>query len=117
MYCTHVKDVEAKPVTAPGVEGVTIQWLLDEQRGAPNFSMRRYVIQPGGCTPWHQHDWEHEVYVLRGSGVVVTEAGETPIGPDTAILVMPNEGHQFRAAAAEPLEFLCLVPNGPATAH
>ena len=100
-----------------GASGVTIQWLLDQQQGAQNFSMRRFVIDPGGFTPLHEHPWEHEVYILSGSGAVATTQGDVALEPGDAVLVEPNETHRFKATGEEPLTLLCLVPNGPATGH
>jgi len=110
------EDVEAIAVEA-GASGVRIQWLLDEASGAPTFSMRRFEIDPGGYTPLHAHPWEHEVYILSGRGVVTAGEDEVALAPDDAVLVAPDERHQFRAADDEPLALLCLVPNGPATAR
>jgi len=115
MYRVDAYQFESSEVGAPGAVGVRIQWLIDESRGAPNFALRRFVIEPGGCTPHHTHDWEHEVYILRGRGMLVTDGDEREIGPDVAILVAPGEPHQFRALPEGSLEFLCMVPNGPAT--
>jgi quercetin dioxygenase-like cupin family protein len=117
MYRVDACQAEASPVGSPGAVGATIQWLIDETRGAPNFSMRRFVIEPGGRTPFHGHAWEHEVFVLKGRGLLVTDAGEREIGPHEAILIEPNERHQFCALPDGTLEFLCMVPNGPATAR
>lgn len=116
MLIRDALQVEKLEVQSPGAEGVTIQWVLDEKHAAPNFSLRRFVLQPGGCTPEHTHGWEHEVYILSGEGTLVTAEGEQRLVPDTAVLVLPDELHQFRCAGSKPLEFLCLVPNGPATA-
>ena len=107
-------EVEAIAVEA-GATGVRIQWMLDEAAGAPTFSMRRFEIDPGGHTPLHAHPWEHQVYIISGRGVVVAGEEETALAPDDAVLVAPDERHQFRAAGDEPLILLCLVPNGPAT--
>lgn len=38
--------------------------------GAENFAMRLFEIQPRGYSPLHQHDWEHEVFILEGKGAV-----------------------------------------------
>ena len=115
MYIVNAQEASHSAVTSEGAKDTQVQWLLDESRGAPNFALRRFIIAPGGCTPRHTHDWEHEVYVLRGKGVLVTDEGEVPLGPDRAILIPPNEEHQFRCTGAESLEMLCIVPNGPAT--
>ena len=82
--------------------------------GAPNFALRRFTLKPNGETPLHSHPWEHEVYVLGGGGAVVTQEGETPLHPECAVLVMPDETHCFRSGH-EGLQFLCLVPLGEAT--
>ncbi len=52
--------------------------------------------------------------VLTGGGAVVTEEGETPLKPECAVLVLPDEVHRFRSGD-EGLVFLCLVPLGEAT--
>ncbi len=117
MYHVNARELPSEPVTAPGAEGVSIQWLVDESQGAPTFAMRRFVVAPGGCTPSHQHPWEHVVYILSGRAEIVLADQTVTVGPDTALLVAPDERHQFRNPGAEPLVFLCLVPNGPATEH
>jgi quercetin dioxygenase-like cupin family protein len=76
--------------------------------------VRRFALEANGQTPLHSHPWEHEVYVLQGSGAVVPDEGETPVHPDCAVLVVPEEMHCFRAGE-EGLQFLCLVPLGEAT--
>ena len=116
MTKRNATEVEAISVEQ-GATGVRIQWMLDEGVGAPSFSMRRFEIDPGGHTPLHEHPWEHEVYVLSGRGVAVATDREIPLSPDDAVLVAPDERHQFKAAEDEPLVVLCLVPNGPATAR
>ena len=98
-----------------GARGCRVQWLVSRLEGAPNFSLRRFVLEPGGCTPRHKHPWEHIVYVLRGRGKVVAEGGEQELAAGMAVFLAPDEEHQFLAAEDEGLEFLCAVPNGPAT--
>ncbi|MFH1179934.1 MAG: cupin, partial [Candidatus Bathyarchaeota archaeon] len=68
MKAYHYKDIENQDVPAPA-EKVKIRWLINEKNGALNFAMRRFEVEPGGYTPYHTHDWEHEVYVLEGEGV------------------------------------------------
>jgi len=47
----------------------TIRWLIDENL-AENFAMRYFVIGKGGNTPLHSHDWEHEIFVVKGEGYI-----------------------------------------------
>ena len=115
MYKTDIETKETSPVGTPGARGVQIQLLLDEKNGAPNFTMRRFIIQPGGQTPHHAHDWEHEVFILEGHGEVKLTDRSEPVSANAAILVPPGIEHSFHNTGSAPLAFLCLVPNGPAT--
>ncbi len=115
MYRIDAQQAPAQPVTTEGAANVQIQWLIDESRGAPNFSLRRFIVAPGGHTPRHSHPWEHEVYILRGRGLLVTDEGETELSADQAILIPPDQVHQFLSYEDETLDMLCIVPNGPAT--
>ena len=49
-----------------GAAGCRVRWLIGEGDNAPNFAMRKFEVAPGGHTPRHFHDYEHEVYVLAG---------------------------------------------------
>jgi len=79
---------------------------------APTFAMRRFIIAPGGHTPLHGHDWEHEVLMLKGRGTLVYGEGreEHPLKKGNVAYVPPNELHQFRNAGRGDFEFLCLIP-------
>ncbi len=114
MYLVHADQWPAEAVTEAGAEGVQIQWLIAAQQGAPHFALRRFTLSPQGHTPRHAHPWEHVVYILRGRGTLITKEGETPLQPDDAVLVLPDEPHSFRAGP-EGMQMLCLVPLGEAT--
>ena len=109
MKAYHYTDIENQDVPDPA-EKVKIRWLINEKQGAPNFAMRRFEVEPGGFTPYHTHDWEHEVYVLEGNAIAVSKDGETPIGPGSVIFVEPGEEHNFRNVGQKNFVFLCLIP-------
>ena len=80
MFVKHVHDVPAEPVGA-GTD--TWRQVLIGPDEAPNFAMRRFVMEPGGGMPAHTNTVEHEQYVLRGSArigigeaVLEVEAGD-----------------------------------------
>jgi len=104
-------EVTAEKVDHPEARDVTIRWLIGSDSPAPNFWMRQFEVQPGGHTPRHQHDWEHEVYILAGRGEVTTDSGPVPVSAGSFILVMPGETHQFRNTGDTPLKFLCMIPK------
>ena len=111
MKVNHYEEVEAKPVQMEGAEGCSVRWLVDASDGAPNFAMRQFEVAPGGFTPRHSHPYEHEVFVLEGSGAVLEGDQEHSLSTGDVVFVRPNEVHQFRNTTDKPLKFLCLVPN------
>ncbi|OQB25927.1 MAG: putative phosphinothricin acetyltransferase YwnH [Chloroflexi bacterium ADurb.Bin180] len=90
--------------------GVEKRVLLGPNQGAPHFVMRTIDVPPGQSSPWHKHEWEHEMFVLAGSGVAVREDGETAISVGDAILVPGNEMHSVKNTGTELLRFICMVP-------
>ncbi len=106
MLVRKSKDVE----TTPACEGIVKRVVIGPKQGAPTFVMRIFDLAAGMSTPYHAHDWEHEVFVLSGQGLAVDQHGETAVGTGDAILVAPNEPHCFKNASKETLRFMCLVP-------
>ncbi|MCD5416336.1 cupin domain-containing protein [Candidatus Bipolaricaulota bacterium] len=84
--------------------------LIGPEQGAKNFVMRLFSMKEGGCSPYHTHPWEHEVFVLSGSGTVKAIDKMTAVSVGDFVYVPGNEEHQFLNAGKEPFEFLCLVP-------
>lgn len=111
MKVVHYTDVLLEEVNVEGSKGCEIRWLISQKDTAPNFAMRMFEVAPGGFTPYHTHNWEHEVYVLEGEGVFVTEEKEYPFKKDDVIYADPGMKHQFRNAGNSVLKFLCLVPH------
>ncbi len=111
MKIRKADEVTGHKVDLSGASGVIFRSLIGEEDGAPNFHMRQFNVAPGGHTPKHQHDWEHEVYILAGRGVVPTTDGERQVAPGDCVFVEPGELHQFINTGDEELKFLCLVPK------
>ncbi len=110
MKILPYREVSGAIVEEPGAEGVKRRVVISEDDGARNFIMRVFEVEDGGFTPRHQHDWEHEVFILSGIGVVVSENGDHEVKPGDVIFIPPNEDHQFRNPGPGVLEFLCLIP-------
>ena len=109
MLIRNIDDTPMQPVEMPGAEGASMAVMVGREDGAPNFSLRKIRVEPGGHTPRHEHDYEHEVFILDGEGTVLLEGKERPIGAGDVIFVPADHEHQFKAGA-EGLRFLCLVP-------
>ncbi|HPC36577.1 MAG TPA: cupin domain-containing protein [Candidatus Marinimicrobia bacterium] len=94
-----------------GAEKVRRQILLSPSEGAPHFTLRRFEIAPSGQTMYHQHNYEHEIYILSGVGKACGKDSELAVFPNDAILILPDEEHQIVNTGNTPLVFLCLIPN------
>ena len=111
MIRTRIDSSETTPVDLDGVRDVAMRVLLGAAEDVPHFSMRHFVVQPGGHTPKHAHDYEHQVIVLAGDGEA-DHGGETvSFRPGDVMYVEADQTHQFRNTGSEPVEFICLVPR------
>jgi quercetin dioxygenase-like cupin family protein len=106
MKVIHYRDCD--PIEE--VKGVYKREVITADDGAPHFSMRVFEVEPGGATPSHSHQWEHEVFVLSGRGVVAGEQGATPISKESVVFVASSEPHCFVNTGNEPLRFICVIP-------
>lgn len=109
MKLFHYRDVEAKSAEE-GASRLRVRWLITKEAGAENFAMRMFEMEVGGYSPFHSHPWEHEVFILEGEGLVVGEDDKRKFGAGDAILILPNEKHQFKNDGKKTLKFLCLIP-------
>ncbi len=92
-------------------KGVEKRVLIGPHNGAPNFIMRHFTVKPGGFSPFHTHDWEHEVYILKGKGFLRLENENKPFEAGDYVFVPPNEKHQFVNDSDDILEFICVIPK------
>ena len=103
------KYLDAEPSLE--MPGVTKREVVNKDDGAPNFCMRVFELEPGASTPFHDHSWEHEVYVLEGNGVAVDKnRGETPVSVDSVVFVPGDETHCFKNNSDKTLRFICVIP-------
>jgi quercetin dioxygenase-like cupin family protein len=103
----NVKEEQAEQ----GAHKVTVRWLITKDDGAENFTMRYFTVAPQGFTPYHSHDWEHEVFILDGQGVVKIGDHTKELEKGIVIFIPPNVRHQFTNPSAYPLRFICMIPN------
>jgi quercetin dioxygenase-like cupin family protein len=109
MEVFHYQDVEAKRAEE-GAVGLRVRWLITKNIGAQNFAMRLFEMETGGYSPFHDHPWEHEVFILEGEGLVIGEGGGIKFRAGDVIFIPANEKHQFKNNGEKTVKFLCLVP-------
>ena len=71
--------------------------------------LRYFEIEPGGYSTLERHEHVHAVLILRGHGHCLVGKEVRAVELRDLITVPPLTWHQFRASAAEPLGFLCMV--------
>jgi len=86
---------------------VTRQVLFSDP--AMQGELRYFEVAPGGFSTLERHAHMHAVLVLRGRGHCLVGDEVKQIELRDLITVPPMTWHQFRATAAEPLGFLCMV--------
>ncbi len=110
MKHVHYTEVELEIPKEQGIKDVMVRWLISKKDGADNFAMRLFEIQPEGHTPLHQHDWEHEIFILEGNGVTKNKTGEESFRQGDVLFVPPMKWHQFVNNSKETLKIICLIP-------
>ncbi|MBN2564333.1 MAG: cupin domain-containing protein [Candidatus Eisenbacteria bacterium] len=110
MKIMKKQDRPPHKVMTDGAVDVSVSKMVAESDGAPTAAMRLFEIEPGGHTPWHAHGWEHVIYAVEGRGALKTEHGNAEFGPGDALLVEPDEEHNFVNVGDTPLRFICVVP-------
>ena len=96
-------------------EGFSKRVLVGPDDGAPNLSIRRFELAPGGSVPKHTNEVEHEQYVLEGEYVVGIDGEEHVVSAGDSLLIPAGTVHWYRNDGDEAGAFLCAVPNGDDT--
>ena len=110
MPVKPANSVPTEPVTAGS--GTTRQVLIGPDE-APNFALRRFIMDPGGGMPAHTNQVEHEQYVLRGRATIGIGNETIQVQADDVVYIPAGVPHWYRAEGDQPFEFLCVVPNAP----
>jgi quercetin dioxygenase-like cupin family protein len=108
-FYTHLA---AQKFDSDTVQGVTGRVAIGQSDGAPNFCMRVFELDPGGFTPRHQHDWEHEIFFHQGQGEVWHDGQWRPVEAGAFAFIPGREMHQIRNRGDRKLVFVCLIPAG-----
>ncbi len=105
----NIEEVKKEKVDI--AEKTYIRWMLGPDDNVPNFYFRIFDVEPGGSSPYHKHDWEHEVFILEGSGYLKTGDGNIEFKKNDILFVPPNEMHQFVNSGNSLLRFICVIPK------
>jgi quercetin dioxygenase-like cupin family protein len=98
---------ESLKVTAG--QGTSMQVLIGSEE-APNFALRKFVMDPLGGMPKHTNFVEHEQYILRGYGIIEIAGEAFEVSEGDAVYIPNQVPHSYKAGK-DGLEFICVVPN------
>jgi quercetin dioxygenase-like cupin family protein len=104
-------DVAAVPMAGEGIQDVMKRVLVSPAEGWDGWVMRLFDVEPGGHTPRHAHDWPHINFIAAGSGMLHLDGEDYVIAAGSYAYVPAGHVHQFSASDAEPLSFVCIVPE------
>ncbi|MSR69179.1 MAG: cupin domain-containing protein [Phycisphaerales bacterium] len=110
MLKRRVEEVNPVAVTMAGASGVSMRLMVGRADAAPTFAMRHYTVAPGGMTPRHQHNYEHEVIITGGQARVEYDGTFHECKAGDILLISPNHIHQLVNSSASDLTFFCFVP-------
>jgi quercetin dioxygenase-like cupin family protein len=102
-----VELLEYKDAGSAPFRDVTRQLLF--RTDALACELRYFEVGADGHSTLERHAHAHAVMILRGRGACLVGQAVRSVGPHDLVHVPPMTWHQFRANAAEPLGFLCMV--------
>jgi quercetin dioxygenase-like cupin family protein len=106
----NLNEHPPQPLVMEGTKDVAMRIMVGRADGAPTFALRQFQVSPGGHTPRHSHNYEHEVVVIGGMGTAEYDGVAHEVKDGDVLLIHANVTHQFRADRGYELRFLCLVP-------
>ena len=110
MLKRRADEMPGIPMQMEGVKDIQMRLMVGRSDGAPTFAMRHFTVEPGGHSPRHSHDYEHEVYIIGGSAQLENDGEFTDLKGGDVVFIKPNVLHQFVNNSNEPFQFLCFVP-------
>ena len=67
--------------------------LISLEDNPPTYTMTYSVIEPGKTSSHHIHPWEHEVYIIEGSGLLICDGKEYPVKEGDGMFIPGNVDH------------------------
>ncbi len=85
--------------------------VLGTKDGVPTVVSLYHDHEPGESSTHHEHDWEHQVFITRGSGILWVDGEEYPVSTGDFVLVPPNSSHYFKNTGTSTLSRVTFNPT------
>jgi quercetin dioxygenase-like cupin family protein len=99
----------SKEIVEAGIK--TSRQVLISADEAPNFAMRKFILESGGSMPKHTNTVEHEQYVLQGEAEIRIGDEIHHVKKDDVVFIPAGVPHWYKVTGNDSFEFLCLIPN------
>ncbi|WP_096389711.1 cupin domain-containing protein [Halopenitus persicus] len=109
---TITSDSEVEYEVVDAADGMGRGVLIDETDGAPNFAMRRFILEPDATVPLHTNAVEHVQYVLAGEYTVTLAGEERTVSHGDSLFIPAGTEHAYHNDGPERGAFICVVPHG-----
>ncbi|QHS17545.1 cupin domain-containing protein [Halopenitus persicus] len=109
---TITRDSEVEYEVVEAADGMGRGVLIDETDGAPNFAMRRFILEPDATVPLHTNAVEHVQYVLAGEYTVTLDGEERTVSHGDSLFIPAGAEHAYHNDGPERGAFICVVPHG-----
>ena len=116
MFTKKVNDVELAVANQDGAVNAGLRWVLGPKDEMPNCHLRVVELGEAGKSMHHQHDYEHQVFVLEGNGWLVGENDKLELKPGIAPMFRQMKFTNFRMLVKRPSNSSALslkLTNGP----
>ena len=74
-------------------DGTNAARLINLDDNPPTCTLSYSQIEPGKTSAHHIHEWEHEVYIIEGTGTLFCDGKEYPVKTGDAMFIPPNVDH------------------------
>lgn len=106
-----IRSLNSVPMEKVSAGKNTFRQILIGSEEAPNFAMRRFIMEPGGEMPNHTNTVEHEQLVLNGRAEVGIGDKIFEVKKNDVVFIPADIPHWYKTTGDEAFEFLCMVPN------
>jgi quercetin dioxygenase-like cupin family protein len=111
---SQVPPPAERQAAGPGLEGVFLKWLIDENVGAAHHRLLFIEYQPGVGIALHDHTFEEAYFILSGEVEGTLDGRTYRAGPGDVLWTGVGCVHAFKNVSREPVRWLeTFAPQPP----
>jgi len=111
---SQIPPVGARQNVAPGLEGVFLKWMIDEEFGARHHRMLFIEYQPGVGIGLHDHTFEEAYFILEGEVQATLDGKVYDVKAGDVVWTGVGCVHAFKNVSDAPVRWLeTFAPQPP----